>query len=343
MANKSTLFINGIQISEMAGSGKVVYTKTNTVGTRIFLVPWNKKNDLIRFILGTVFTNENGSISVSSAMPFNTDKDPSLFADSLTQDPFVANALEDENKEIEYEYSVLTVTYVPRDEQEIVGRNNNGTIPPPTGDTTSALLMTLRVSSSVENVTIPDSEKNWSFVEADSAGYGFNSKKLGTVKSGQVTKIVPFLNWTLSYKQQEKLRLPQIRKSLQSPLQSTVASLSQTDGVQNEDIRGLGRVRRGTMLFLGFDATQDSVLLQGAGQPSKKAWNITFKFKEHPFGWNYIYQGKPDLKSRPDSLPRKGWIPLKGPGVPPVPPDTVGTFETLYRNSNFNNFLPKID
>ena len=135
--------------------------------------------------------------------------------------------------------------------------------------------------------------------------------------------------------------IKKIRLALTKPLHSTVKGLSRSDGLQTNDVRGLGFVRRGTMLFLGIDATQDSVLLQGAKKASKKAWSITYKFKEHPYGWNYIYTGKPDVEAQ-GALPSFGWIPIVGKILAPVAPDLVGLVETLYTNSDFNNFLPPI-
>jgi len=331
MSNKSTLFIDGVQVTEMAGSGRVSYGKNGSIsGTRIFLVPWNNRTDVVRSILGNVELSENNSINVLPGMNFSVDKDPDLYASTIEQTPFDGLAKEDSNKEIEYKYSILTVKYEPRDNQTIETKNSNGTTKT-TGDSSSSVLMTVKISSSVENITIPNSEKNWNFLESDGVGYGFNTKKTGTVKTGSVSKVVPFLNWTLIYKKIPDIQISKIRKSLSNPLHSTVESLSNRDGIQKTDVKGLGRVRRGTMLFLGFDATQDSVLLQGAKKASKKAWSISFKFKEHPFGWNYIYTGQKDTKSPIGSLPSFGWIPIRSKDG-----------ETLYSNSDFNNFLPDI-
>lgn len=329
----STLIIGGFPVTEISGSGTISISETDVTGTRIFKCLYKNRMAVTRGIIGFATQTPNGESTVSGGLPYDIKGDPAIFAVSATVNPLPANAKEDTNKQIEYEFAVITVTYKPRDNITEFVRNDIGKEEDEgTGGDEASLIMTLSVSSSVENVSIPDSEKEWSFRVGDQNGYG-NVTPDGTVKKGSLNRLIPFLEWTLDYKKIEDIKLSKIRTALRKPLHSTVlVNPSATDGTQASDVRGLGKVFRGTMLFLGFSASQDTVILQGGGLPSKKAWRIRFRFKEHPYGWNYIFRGKPDLKSRAFSLPRSGWWPVMN----------NSDNKPLYDVSNFNNFLPEV-
>lgn len=333
----STLIIGGFPVTEFSGSGNLSISETDVTGTRVFKCAYKDRMAVTRGFIGFATQTPNGETTVTGGLPYDIKGDPAIFAKSATVNPFTANAQEDTNQQIEYEFAVITVTYKPRDNIVETTISDIGVVTDDegTGGDEASLIMTLSVSSSVENVSIPDSEKGWSFRVGDQNGYGAVTPD-GTVKKGSLNRLVPFLEWTLDYKKIEDIQLSKIRFALRNPLHSTAANTnnpSATDGTQSSDVRGLGSVLRGAMLFLGFSASQDTVILQGGGLTSKKAWRIRYRFKEHPYGWNYIFRGKPDLNSRVGSLPRAGWWPVMN----------NADNKPLYSVSNFNNFLPPVN
>ncbi len=336
MSIQSTLTIAGVLVTEREGSGTVVFGENGSAtGTRLFQCPWAARMNVARAIMGGVTTSEDGKLIATSSRPFSKNRDPDLFAVSCTVPPFVALAKEDNNQEIAYEFADLNVTYKLRDDFTESERNDIGK-EETTGDPESSLLLTVSISSSVEVLSLADSEKGWSYRASDGTGYGAASKKDGPVKEGTINRVLTFLEWTLDYKSVgEKLDISGIRKSLRKPLHSDLRAPNPAngDGRTLVTVKGIGRVRLGTLLFSGFSASQDTIILQGAGKPTKKAWRARFRFKEHPFGWNYIFRGKPDNKSQPaDSLPRLGWWPIL---------DNI-TNKPPYDVSDFNKFLPDV-
>jgi hypothetical protein len=251
--------------------------------------------------------------------------------------PFIALAKEDSNQEVAYEFADLNVTYKPRDDLETSVRNDVGK-EEKEGDPESNLLLTVSLNFSTEVLSLPDSEKEWSFRRSDGVGYGASIKD-GPVKNGTINRILPHLEWTLDYKQIEKLDINGIRRAQRRPLHSQKRiNPASGDGVDTLVVKGIGNVKQGQLLFMGASAVQDTVILQGAGKPTKKAWRVRFRFKEHPFGWNYVFRGKPDIPSGnfkgapPGTLARVGWWPIL---------DNISN-KPLYDVSNFNDFLPDI-
>ena len=331
MSIKSKLTIVGVLVTEREGSGTVVFGENGTAtGTRLFQCPWADRMNVARAIMGGVTTNAKGELIATSSRPFSRNKDPDLFAVSCAVPPFVANLKEDNNKEIKYEFANLNVTYKSRDEFSDIGDVENG------GDPGSNILLTVSISSSAEVLSLPDSEKNWSYRAGDKTGYGFLPSGAGTVKEGSINRMLPFLEWTLDYKTVgEKLEIAKIRNALRRPLHSDLKSPNPAavDGIRGVVVKGIGNIKLGSLLFTGFSASQDVVLLQGADKTTKKAWKARFRFKEHPFGWNYVFRGKRDVKSRGGTLGSLGWWPIL---------DNTSN-KPLYDISDFNKFLPDIE
>lgn len=342
----ATLTIAGTPVFELPESGALSFSDTDVTGVRIFRCDWKKRVDVVREILGFSVTDATtGLVTTVGSRAYSVTGNPALFAKTATALPLVSKNFEDSNKESETRWSIITVQYKIRQNSQSPTRDpNTGVVDEGTAeDVASDVLLAISATSSVEVVTIPDSTKIYSFRKAVSSSSPYTSVlKDGTLKNGFQNIVVPFLEWTLSYSKIEKVDFNLIRAALTNPLHTDEPTIVGTkkvrfdDGKKNSGGKLPGfeqNVRNGSLMFQGINASKDAIILGPPGGEANNAWNISFKIKEHPYAWNYIFRGKVDTSAAIGSLPRFGWW-------PPLSNDNNDGF---YGHTNFNDFLPKIE
>lgn len=340
----ATLTIAGTPVFETPESGALSFSDTDVTGVRIFRCDWKKRIDVVRQIIGFSVTDAStGEITTVGSRAFTVTGNPNLFAKSATVVPFVSKNFEDTNKESETRWATITVQYKTRQNSQSSSRDPNTGIIDESDPQASDVFLAVSVTSSVEVVTVPDIQKAYSFRKAVSSSSPYTSiLKDGTLKQGQQSVVLAFLEWTLSYSKIEKVDFNIIRAALTNPLHTDEATIAGTKKVRFDDgkLNSGGKlpgfeenVRNGSLMFQGVSASKNAIILVPAGGKANNAWNISFKIKEHPYAWNYIFRGKNDTSAAIGSLPRFGWW----------PPLSNDDNDGLYGHTNFNDFLPKID